>query len=332
MAHNNEEIEIMKATRYITLVLLSSLLIMLTGCERRELLDDYPVSGVQVNLNWNGVTDKLPEGMKIVFYPKDDEGVKVESYLSAMGGEVLKVPPGRYAVAIYNYDTEGTVALRDEGLYERVEAYAAPCNEPGAKSGMVWGPELLYTAKIDELNIAKSDEVLVVELRPEPSVYTYSFEVKAKGLKNVSDITGSVAGMDVCYALGCRDCSTCRTFPIFFRAAKGDGVIKGSFSAFGPLAHSATRANGEVVLTLELLKIDGEVQKVEVNITEVVAPSPPEGGGGEPPKKDVEIEIPIDDDEIVIDDVKPIPPTGGGGIGGDVGDWGPEDNVELPMK
>jgi len=35
----------MRNTRYRFLVLLSSLL-MLTGCSRRDILDDYPVSGV----------------------------------------------------------------------------------------------------------------------------------------------------------------------------------------------------------------------------------------------------------------------------------------------
>ena len=43
----------MQDTRYILLVLLSSLL-MLTGCSRRELLDEYPVSGVDIKLDWNG--------------------------------------------------------------------------------------------------------------------------------------------------------------------------------------------------------------------------------------------------------------------------------------
>ncbi len=56
----------MQDTRYILLVLLSSLL-MLTGCSRRELLDDYPVSGVDIKLDWNGVTDKLPEGVRVIF-------------------------------------------------------------------------------------------------------------------------------------------------------------------------------------------------------------------------------------------------------------------------
>ena len=65
----------MQDTRYILLVLLSSLL-MLTGCSRRELLDDYPVSGVDIKLDWNGVTDKLPEGVRVIFYPKSAEGSK----------------------------------------------------------------------------------------------------------------------------------------------------------------------------------------------------------------------------------------------------------------
>lgn len=323
----------MKEARYTILVLLSSLLMMLMGCERRELLEDYPVSGVQVKLNWNGVTDKLPEGMRIIFYPKDDEGRKVDKYLSVGGGEV-KVPPGRYAVVVYNYDTE-TVALRDEESYDRVEAHPRPYTESGVETGMVWAPEAFYAAKIDELTIEKSDEVLVVELRPELTVYTYTFEVKATGLKNVSAITGSVAGMDVCHALGCRDCSTCRSSPIFFEAVKGDGVIKGSFTAFGPLAHSAaTRAGIEVVLTLELKKIDGEVQKVEVDITKVVTPLPPEegGGGNKPPKEDIEVELPVPDGGIIVDDVKPIPPSGGGGMGGDLGDWGEGNEEELPLK
>ena len=71
----------MQDTRYILLVLLSSLL-MLTGCSRRELLDDYPVSGVDIKLDWNGVTDKLSEGVRVIFYPKSAEGRKIDTYLT----------------------------------------------------------------------------------------------------------------------------------------------------------------------------------------------------------------------------------------------------------
>ena len=82
----------MRNTRYGFLVLLSSLL-MLTGCSRRDILDDYPVSGVDIKLDWDGVTDQLPEGVRVIFYPKNGEGRKVDKYLSVRGGE-MKVPPG----------------------------------------------------------------------------------------------------------------------------------------------------------------------------------------------------------------------------------------------
>ena len=104
MGDNKEERKKMKKTRYVALVLLSSLL-TLVGCSRREILDDYPVTGINIRLDWVGVTDRLPEGVRIIFYPKDGQGRKIDTYLSAKGGEI-KVPPGHYSAVIYNYDTE----------------------------------------------------------------------------------------------------------------------------------------------------------------------------------------------------------------------------------
>ena len=130
----------MRDTRYIILVLLSSLL-MLIGCSRRDVLDDYPVSGVEISLDWAGVTDELPEGVRIIFYPKDGEGRKVDRYLSVQGGE-MKVPPGRYSVVAYNYNTE-VVRIRGEESYETIEAYTGYCNGLGiaGTEKMVWSPD-----------------------------------------------------------------------------------------------------------------------------------------------------------------------------------------------
>ena len=55
MGDNKEERKKMKKTRYVALVLLSSLL-TLVGCSRREILDDYPVTGINIRLDWEGVT------------------------------------------------------------------------------------------------------------------------------------------------------------------------------------------------------------------------------------------------------------------------------------
>ena len=72
----------MKKTRYVALVLLSSLL-TLVGCSRREILDDYPVTGINIRLDWEGVTGRLPEGVRVIFYPKDAQGRKIDTYLPA---------------------------------------------------------------------------------------------------------------------------------------------------------------------------------------------------------------------------------------------------------
>ena len=67
-------------------------LVLMTGCSRRELLDDYPGSGVRIALNWEGVTEKLPEGMQVIFYPKDGRGKKKSEYMTSPGGEIQLTP------------------------------------------------------------------------------------------------------------------------------------------------------------------------------------------------------------------------------------------------
>ena len=145
MGDNKEERKKMKKTRYVALVLLSSLL-TLVGCSRREILDDYPVTGINIRLDWEGVTGRLPEGVRVIFYPKDTQGRKIDTYLPAKGGE-MKVPPGHYLAVIYNYDTE-VVQVKGEDSYETIMACTGNCTGLGASEteNMVWGPDNFYVA------------------------------------------------------------------------------------------------------------------------------------------------------------------------------------------
>lgn len=79
-------------------------------------------------------------------------------------------------------------------------------------------------------------------------------------------------------------------------------------------------------MKLLLVKLDNTVQETEVDITAAVVPPPPEEE--EDPVTDIEIPI---EEEIEVEDVV-VPPGGGGGIGGDVGGWDDETNVELPVN
>ena len=303
----------MRDTRDMLLVLLSSLL-MLTGCSRRDILDDYPVSGVEISLDWNGVTNKLPEGVRVIFYPKNAEGRKIDTYLSVKGGKV-KVPPGRYSVVVYNYDTE-TVQIRGEEAYETIEA---------------WGPDLLYVVRIDDLKIENSEEELQLNWKPKLVVKTYSFKLKVQGLEYVSSIVGSIEGMSSCYDLGL-GCGKAGDSPIYFAARGSAGEVTGSFTVFGTSEGVISRAGNAIKLTLAFVKTDNKVQKMEVDITEVIANSESGGSGGdddgdEPFK---EIELPVED-EVKVD--KPDSSGGGdGGFDGNVDGWGDDEEVILPVN
>ena len=290
----------MRCTQYVFLLLLFVLSVLLAGCDFRDILDDYPVSGVKIKFNWKGV-DKLPEGMRVIFYPKSEEGRKVESYLSVEGGEV-KVPPGRYDMVIYNYNTE-SVLIRNDDAYETIEAYTDYCKGLETSEKMVWSPDPLYVVSMNDMRIEKSEDVLLMEFQPKLVVKNYSFEIKVKGLKNVASIV-----------------------PIYVEAHKGEDVIRGSFSAFSVSESANTRFTGGVVMKLLLVKVDNTVQETKVDITAAVVPPPPEEE--EDPVTDIEIPI---EEEIEVEDVE-VPPGGGGGIGGDVGDWDDETNVELPVN
>ena len=220
----------MRNARFMLLVLLSSLLV-LNGCSRRDILDDYPVSGVEISLNWDGVTDKLPEGIRVIFYPKDGEGKKVDRYLSVRGGE-MKVPPGRYSVVAYNYNTE-SIRIRGEESYETIEAYTGTCNGLGitGTEPMVWSPDSLYVLNIDELKIDKSEEVLSLDWKLESVVKKYSFAIEVKGLEYVTAIVGCINGLSDCYHIG-KGYGASSSQPIYFEVKKDGNKVVAYFTAF----------------------------------------------------------------------------------------------------
>ena len=318
----------MKDAGYVFLVLLSSLL-MLTGCSRRDILDEYPVSGVNIKFDWNGVTDKLPEGMRVIFYPTNAEGKKVDRYVSVKGGEV-KVPPGHYSVVAYNYNTE-IVQIRGEGAYETIEAFTGHCNGLGiaGTENLLWGPDPLYVVQIDDLYIKNSEEELLLDWKPKLVVKTYSLKIKAEGLGYVSSIVGSVEGLAGRYYLGLRS-GKISDAPIYFEAKATPGEITGEFTAFVMPEAAVTRAGTSIKLMLTFIKVDQSAQEVEIDITDVVedAEKGEEGDDDEPPKV---IELLLEE-EVKVEEPSNPPGGGGGGIGGEVGGWGNEEEVVLPVN
>lgn len=329
--------------RYGWLLPMFCLLVSLSGCGFREMLDDYPVSGVRIALDWEGVAKGLPETMRVIFYPKDADGRKVDSYISAMGGEV-KVPPGSYAVVIYNiYEVETSVQIEGEDSYETIRAFTGPYTGLDAEEDLVWAPDPLYVVALDDVVVENSDEVLLLEVKPEAVVTKYSFEIKIEGWDRVSKVICHVDGLNGSYRLGKRAYERSKA-PIYVETKLKDGVLWGYFSGFALRETVLTRAELPKMLTLKIVKRDNTVQEVEVDVTELVE-NPPPDEGEEPeepddnpdpgpatePDADIHFELPVIEGEIVVDDLEPGFEEGDGGFGGDVGDWDDETNVELPV-
>ena len=332
----------MRNARFMFLVLLSSLLV-LNGCSRRDILDDYPVSGVEISLNWDGVTDKLPEGIRVIFYPKDGEGKKVDRFLSVRGGE-MKVPPGRYSVVAYNYNTE-SIRIRGEESYETIEAYTGNCNGLGiaGTEKMVWSPDSLYVLNIDELKIDKSEEVLSLDWKLESVVKKYSFAVEVIGLEYVTTIVGGFNGLSDCYHIG-KGYGASSSQPIYFEVKKDGNKVVAYFTAFkqtkemsvptriSESGSTSSRGVGDIKLILRFIKTDNTVQEMVIDVTETIGTLEDTGTGEDgKPTPPPEIELPPDDKIEVEKPETPPNPDGGGGMGGNVDGWGPEDNVELPV-
>ena len=71
----------------------------------------------------------------------------------------MKVPPGRYAVVAYNFNTE-SIQIRGDESYETIEAFTGHCTGLDIHEDMVWSPDPLYVVALDEVEIRQSDVAL----------------------------------------------------------------------------------------------------------------------------------------------------------------------------
>lgn len=312
--------------RYSLLIALFCLFITLSGCSFRGVLDDYPVSGVQITLDWTEVAEELPETMRVIFYPKDAEGRKVESYLPAVGGEV-KVPPGNYAMIVYNYNTE-VVCIDGDGSYETIRAYTEQCIGMNGGEDMVWSPDNLYVVALDDVEITKSETARVMKLKPERVVNNYSFDIKVSGVENISAVVCHVSGLNGGYYLGKRMCEPAE-MPVCVETDCKNGLLWGYFSHFMLPKGVDTRIDNPMVLTIKIVKVDKQVQEIQVDIKDLVAPPIPDEGEEIPsvPDEEIHIEVPVPDGQITVEVDKG--EGGNGGIDGDVNDWDDETNVDI---
>lgn len=90
----------------------------LTACEHKDLCYDHPhFATVRVIFDWTKISNHdKPEGMRVVFYPTDDESnTWIFDFPGGEDGEV-ELPENDYRVICFNYDTDGMV-WKENGSY-----------------------------------------------------------------------------------------------------------------------------------------------------------------------------------------------------------------------
>ena len=134
-----------------------------------------------------------------------------------------------------------------------------------AGEDMIWSPDDFYVVALDDVEIAKSEAAMVMKLKPERVVSSYSFAVKVDGVENISAVVCYVSGLNGGYFLGRRLC-TLAEVPVYVENDCKNGLLQGHFSHFRLPKSADTRGDSPVVLTIRIIKVDKQVQEIQVDI------------------------------------------------------------------
>lgn len=189
---------------------------------RKTLTYDYRGIPVRVSFDWEGVGAK-PEGMRVIFYPLDREGTPYVDNIAPDGGTV-ELPSGRYAVVMFNNDSE-TILIDGEKSFGTIRAYTRTVTtvdpslanagsdgglldaraETAAGIPVVNRPDKLFGVSIGELSVGGetsrgSEQALRV--KPAALVSQYCLCQQVVGGEFVQRVRGAVAGVPCSIMLG----------------------------------------------------------------------------------------------------------------------------------
>ena len=334
-------------------IFLLAALAILPGCERRPLEYDSPNQSINLRLNLrlnvliNGMEETLPEPemMRVMFFNPESNELYTECYLPAGGGRV-SLPPGRYKLLAYNFDTESTLLRNDRNFFS-IEAYtndissamkanmlnsiryAKSANTKSDSEGGLWDeaiqkvidnpiiyePDHLFVSR-ETIEVRDETGEQVIEASAETIIETWQISVRIKGAQYISSaralLTGQIASNFIGFPKEEGKTDTDATLMFDMNpgsdSAEND-IITTQFNTFG----KNPSVDSRLFLTIIIKNIAGDILEWHRDITDEYF--------SEDANKDQRIHI---EDEIIV----PEPEGGGGGGGGfqpGVSDWEQED-------
>lgn len=296
------------------MAVVAGMLLLLGGCRHRQLVDMGNTHYVRVYVDEDilnvtkGFYDErlerpffqLPHIMRVMLCNPHSGQVVAERYLQNcdrdehgyyLDGYVV-APPGDYDVMIYNFGTE-TTQLRDDGYYNRIEAYTNPVSDqmlarlPQAGDrysdrDILYDPDHLFVRSQESVHLAPTSHIDTLRdacgdyFRARTVVKSYFLQVKIRGVEWLRSASGLVSGLAPAVRLCDRKLDGELPSMVCFEMQAGHrgqalraeeegerAVLYTTFNTFGKLPE----VESEIRITFELLRIDGKSMVVTLDLT-----------------------------------------------------------------
>ncbi|MCC8120304.1 MAG: DUF5119 domain-containing protein [Bacteroidales bacterium] len=317
----------------ISIILIAVLAMVITGCERRTLHDNYAGNlYVEVVPQLEDESATMPEVYAVAFYDPDTHTLVQTSYIYGTGGFV-HIETGCYDMLVYNFDTDYT-QLRKQSSLSTIEAFTSEVttdveghlskmamlfsqakNEDTrsyADAPIVYEPDHLYAYLVQNLTVPMSvgdDDVLRVVVYPSTILERYTISIGP--VFNAQYVSGSevfLTGVASAKLVNSREVSegpATLWFPISLNAA-GER-LETVFYTFGKYPGTVN----EVYLMVSLTDTSGNEYDGEWDVTDQI------DSGSHDIIINCELDIPTPD------------PDAGGGMAPSVTTW---DNNEINIQ
>ena len=289
---------------------------------------DWKANWPESYVDYNSLRPSKPSGLRVV--NNDLQGNSNTHNLAADGG-VVTLYEGVNDLLFYNNDTEyilfsrindmngaSTRATTRATTRSRTRATYMGSKYANEGEATITPPDALFANYYEDYLAEKVVEPTVVEVTLQPLVFTYKIRYEiVEGLEHVSLARGALSGMARSVTLDTGETSA-EAATLLFDCETTDFGSRAKVNSFGvpafPNANYPSRSEIKHALNLEVMLKNGTMQSFDFDVTDQVL-AQPQGGV-----------IVVKDIVVKQEEGKP-----SGGFDVSVSDWGPYEDIVLPL-
>lgn len=261
----------------------------LTGCNHKDLILEHDHSvEIDVVFDWRNAPDADPASMSLYMYAPDGRTPLRYMFANRDGGEVI-VPYGTYSGIGLNSDDTDWAHTRNTDSADGFEVYTSEADEltaygldavtvpraRGAESErMVATPGMLWSDRVDNIELPEETTYKVITLYPQEAVCHYTvdiLDVANLSFLHGTDIDGSISGMSESYLHGKEKASdTSVTMPFVLSMDEDEKSLHAEFLTFG----ESPDTDNQHMLSVYMILTDGSKWHYTFDVTSQVHDAP----------------------------------------------------------